>query len=174
MELRDRHAGDLEDLVALAARVHEADAYPMYLPEGDLTRFLTRPEPFAAWVAVQGEQLLGHVALHSETSPPVMELISELSGERPPLYIARLMVDVDARRAGAGRRLLDRARREAVAAGCIPYLDVVEQHSESAAIALYRDEGWEEIGRVRFAFADGALDEVVFRGPSTRAPRPGT
>ena len=120
MRLRDRQAKDLEDLIALAARVHAADAYPMYLPEGDLTRFITRPHPLAAWVAVSGEQLLGHVALHSETSPPVMEFMAELPAERPPLYIARLMVDVHARRAGVGRNLLDLARCAATTAGCIP------------------------------------------------------
>jgi hypothetical protein len=53
MQVRKRRGGDLLELVAIAARVHRADGYPIYLPEADLVRFLTRPEPLAAWVAMK-------------------------------------------------------------------------------------------------------------------------
>lgn len=62
------------ELVAVAARVHAEDHYPIFLPHGDFVRFLTRASPVAAWVAVRDERIVGHVALNAETSGPVMRL----------------------------------------------------------------------------------------------------
>ena len=67
MEIRERRAEDLDQLVAMAARVRAADQYPIFLPDGDLDRFLTWPKPLVAWLAVNDEAPLGHVALNVET-----------------------------------------------------------------------------------------------------------
>jgi ribosomal protein S18 acetylase RimI-like enzyme len=166
MEVRERRDDDLGELVAVAARVHEADGYPVFLPGGDLRQFLTRPAPLAAWVAVRDEELIGHVALNAETSRPVMQLIAELTPERPALYVTRLLVDPGARRQGVGGKLLEHARRAAVGREHLPVLDVVDTPSAAAAISLYRREGWEEVGRVRFELLDAEIDELVFRAPS--------
>ncbi len=92
MEIRERRADDLDQLVAVASRVHEADGYPIFLPDGDFVRFLTRPKPTAAWVAVSDGTVVGHVALNPASSGPVMHLIAELESE-PAIYVARLLVD---------------------------------------------------------------------------------
>jgi GNAT superfamily N-acetyltransferase len=167
MEVRERRDDDLDELVALVARVHEADGYPIFLPDGDFRRFLTWPRSVAAWVAVCDEGLVGHAALNAETSRPVMQLVAELTPERPARYVARLLVDPCARRQGVGRMLLEHARRAAVDSESLPVLDVVDTPTAAAAISLYRGEGWDEIGRVRFAFLDAEIDELVFRGPLT-------
>jgi hypothetical protein len=52
--VRPRRSSDLDELVELAARVRAMDDYPLYLPDNDFGRFLTEPNPLAAWVAEDG------------------------------------------------------------------------------------------------------------------------
>ncbi len=163
VEHRERRDDDLDELVTVAARVHAVDHYPIFLPDGDFAWFLTRPTPVAAWVAVRDERIVGHVALNAETSGPVMRLAAELVPERRVAYVARLLVDPDARRQGVGRRLLEQAARAAAELGDLLMLDVVDTPTAAAAISLYRREGWNEVGRVKF---DADVDELVFCGPS--------
>lgn len=93
-----------------------------------------------------------------------MHLI-ELESE-PVVYVARLLVDPGARRAGIGRKLLGHARRAAVDSGYVPVLDVVNTPTAAAAVSLYRRDGWAEVGRVSFDLVNPKIDELVFRGPS--------
>lgn len=165
VEIRERRNDDVDQLVLVAARVHEVDNYPMHLPGGDFARFLTRPIPIAAWVAVRGEQIVGHVALNDETSRPVMQLVDELAPALPAAYVARLLVDPADRRSGVGRRLLEHARRAAVESRRSPFLDVVDTPTAVSAMALYRQAGWSEVGRVSFNLVGGEVAELVFRGP---------
>jgi GNAT superfamily N-acetyltransferase len=164
VDVRARRDDDLDELVTIAARVHAADGYPIFLPDRGFARFLTRPKPVAAWVAVR-ERIVGHVALNAETSRPVMALVTNLALERPALFVARLLVDPEARRQGVGRNLLEQARRAAVDSGHCPMLHVVETPKAEAAISLYRGDGWEEVGRVPFDRSGAEVDELVFRGP---------
>jgi GNAT superfamily N-acetyltransferase len=166
MEIRERRDIDLDQLVTVARRVHEADRYPIFLPDDDFYGFLTRPKPAAAWVAVHHGSVVGHVALNVETSRPVMQLVAALDSKRPAVYVARLLVDPGARRAGIGRKLLEHARRAAVVSGHVPVLDVVDTPTAAAAISLYRSDGWDEVGRVSFDPVDAEMHELVFRGPS--------
>jgi GNAT superfamily N-acetyltransferase len=114
MEIGERVDVDLDQLVAVAGRVHEAGRYPIFLPDDDFHRFLTRPEPAAPLVAIRDGSVVGHIALNAETSGPVMQLVAALDSKRPALYVARLLVDPSARRAGIGKMLLEQARRAAV------------------------------------------------------------
>jgi GNAT superfamily N-acetyltransferase len=162
VEVRERTAEDLVRLVAIARRVRTSDRYPIDLPDGDLLRFLTRPESLGAWVATQDHAIVGHVALNAETSPPVMRLIRHVV-DGSPAFVARLFVDTDARRQGIGARLLEHARLQAVTRGCSPVLDVLDMPSATAAMSLYRRSGWQEVGRTAFRRADGTeSDDVVF------------
>jgi len=166
VELRRRHVDDLDALVVLAGRVRALDGYPVHLPDGDLARFLTRPPPVAAWVALHARAIVGHAALHEETSPAVMRLATEVVTDGPVAFVARLFVDPSARRLGIGARLLDHARHEAVARGCVPMLDVVDTPAATAAISLYERAGWRRIGPTPFRMPDGSDgDELVDRGP---------
>lgn len=168
MQIRERRDDDLVQLVPVAARVHAADQYPIYLPDGDFERFLTRPQPLTSWVAIRCEEVIGHVALNASTSPPVMQLVEDLVAPGPPaVFVARLLVDPGARRYGVGRRLLEHARRSALASGYLPFLDVVNMPTATAAMSLYRQDGWQEVGRVSFELVGQEIDEVVFRAPSS-------
>jgi GNAT superfamily N-acetyltransferase len=166
MEIRERRDIDLDRLVAVAGRVHEGDRYPIFLSDDDFYRFLTPPKPAAAWVGVHDGSIVGHIALNAETSLRVTQLAVALDSKRPAVYVARLLVDPGARRAGIGRRLLEHARRAAVASGHVPVLDVVDTPTAAAAISLFRSDGWEEVGRVSSDLVDAEIDELVFRGPS--------
>jgi GNAT superfamily N-acetyltransferase len=164
VELRVRRDDDLDELVAVAGRVKAVDNYPILLRDNDFVRFLTKPTPVAAWVAILEGRLAGHVALNAETSAPVMRLAAEVMPAGRAIYVARLLVEPETRRQGAGRTLLGHACRAAIELGRVPLLDVVDTPAAAAAISLYRREGWTEVGRVSF-YED--IDELVFRGPAS-------
>lgn len=165
MEVRERQAGDLVNLVPLFERVHTLDNYPVFLPDGDISRFLSNPAPIAAWVAFRTGQLVGHVALHDTTSRPAMQLAEDhVTNGGQPAYVARLVVDPGSRGHGIGRQLLNHARRAATERERSPYLDVVDLPGAAPAIALYRHAEWEEIGRVKFDLAGDHVEELVFCG----------
>ncbi|MEM9515385.1 MAG: GNAT family N-acetyltransferase [Actinomycetota bacterium] len=166
MQLRRRHAADLEQLEILARRVHTVDGYPIYLPDGDFRRFLMQPQSLNGWVATHDDKIIGHVALNATTSKPVMDAVADLNDDRPAVYVARLLVDPSSRRSGAGRTLLKLALDEAVSNERLPVLDVVDTPTAAPAIALYRAEGWAETARVRFDLGDLHLEEIVFVGPT--------
>lgn len=164
--IRERTVADIPDLVDIIGRVHEQDRYPIFLPDGDVERFITRPKSVASWVAVDDAgNVVGHVALNAETSKPVMELVDDMAGSAPALYVSRLFVDPSHRGTGAGHALLESAWLAAVSSGHCAALDVVEIPTAAQAIALYRRAGWNEIGRVTFDLADLELTELVFLGP---------
>lgn len=163
MEIRPRSDGDLDGLVALAARVQRTDGYPIYLPRWDFHRFLTHPVPVDAWVATHDRKIVGHAALNSSTSPAVMELAEEICPNERALFVARLLVHPDARRLGIGGSLLRAARQRAWDLGATPMLDVVDIEKARPAIELYRTSGWIEVGRVSFDLLDEEVYELVFQ-----------
>ncbi|MEM8620425.1 MAG: GNAT family N-acetyltransferase [Actinomycetota bacterium] len=165
MEVRQRRPSDLDELVTVAARVRDRDGYPMYLPNDDYVRFLERPVPLAAWVALEDTQLIGHVALNEATSPPVMELVSATHGTTQPVFVARLLVDPAHRGRRIGQTLLERATEAAAALGRPAYLDVVDTPATAPAVALYRRCGWQPLGRVGFDLVDEPIEELVFAAP---------
>lgn len=87
---------DMPELVDIARAVHRVDGYPMFLPGDNYLRFLNRPTPLNAWVAVIDSVIVGHVALNAS-----------------------------ARRQHVGRQLLDHATDAARQAGLVAVLDVV-------------------------------------------------
>jgi GNAT superfamily N-acetyltransferase len=164
MEVRRRQAGDVEELARVAAAVRGLDGYPPRLPD-----LFTSPEALAAWVAVEGGAVVGHIALHPASAAPVMAIAGEATGwpaERL-VVVARLLVAPTGRRRGAGTMLLDHAVAEAHARDRWPVLDVGAQFD--GAIALYASRGWTCAGRATFHFRDGTTvgeaDSLVYVGP---------
>jgi predicted N-acetyltransferase YhbS len=167
VDIRERREDDLDELVAVAARVKRVDGYPRFVAESDLARFLTRPKSMMAWVAVREGRIVGHVALNDTTTAPVMQLVEDRGSSQPAVYVARLLVDPTERRDGVGRGLLHQAQRAAVEAVRSPFVDVVDTPSAAAAISLYRCSGWVEIGRVRVDLVGNDVNELVFCAPLT-------
>ncbi len=165
MLVRERADADLPACVQLARAVHERDGYPHYLP-GDLREFLVLPDAYGAWVAEQSGRIVGHVALRRRTAPAPMELASAATGWPASRLgvISRLLVAPAARRAGAGRRLLEHGWQQAVSRGLWPVLDVAADLT--GAIRLYESCGWTQAGAITTTFRDGnSLDELVYLGP---------
>lgn len=164
--VRARTDADLDGCERLARLVHELDGYPPHLPD-DLRSFVATPDAFAAWVAERDGEIVGHLALHTRSSSPVLTLASQVLKQPPHRLgvVARLLVAPNARREGVGRRLLATAAENAVDRGLSPILDVTTRFQ--AAINLYEQWGWVRAGEVTVRFSDGkTLDEFVYLGPA--------
>lgn len=168
--IRPRRDTDLEGCLAMAAAVHDLDGYPPRHPGGDFRRFLVGDGALTAWVAESGAALAGHVALHRQSSDPVMELACaelHLAPERLGV-VARLFVDPAQRRSGVGRALLDAAAGEARRRNLYPILDVGV--ALTRAVALYDSAGWSRLGQVTVKFRDGVVfEEYVYAAPTEPA-----
>jgi ribosomal protein S18 acetylase RimI-like enzyme len=117
-------------------------------------------------VAEQSGRIVGHVALRRRTAPAPMELASVATGWPASRLgvISRLLVAPAARRARAGRRLLEHGWQQAVSRGLWPVLDVAADLT--GAIRLYESCGWTQAGAITTTFRDGnSLDELVYLGP---------
>ncbi len=165
MEITLRTEADLDELVAVARRVRDRDRYPIYEPTEGLGWFLTTPEPLAAWIARLDGTVVGHVAVQPGATRGAMRVVVGYAPDASAAYVSRLLVDPDRRGHRVGARLLDHARRWALDAGHRPYLEALDVPPGAPALALYRAEGWTEIGRTRFDLLDDGTEEVVFAGP---------
>jgi len=159
--IRRRSADDLDRCEALLRIVHLQDSYPFYLPS-DVRGFVADPSALASWVAIDGDEVLGHVALHPGSTEPVIRLATEATGWPAAGFgvISRLLVAPETRGRQLGLRLLARATEEALMLGLRPLLDV--DTSKPAAIALYEGAGWRRLGQVTSVFEGGSLDEFVY------------
>ncbi|MFD0272806.1 GNAT family N-acetyltransferase [Kitasatospora sp. NPDC127111] len=138
--IRRRIDDDLPGCVAALATVQAADRYPVDWP-ADPAGWLTPAGLVEAWVAVDGDEVLGHLAL----TRPGAELAATLGlPERQLLAVARLFVGTAARRRGVAVRLLDQAVLIAGAEGLTPVLEVEE--GAEAAVRLYERARWRHAG----------------------------
>ena len=156
---------DLDACEQVAQVVHVLDGYPAYLR--DMRSFLVSDDALYAWVIEEGEQIVGHVALHRRSFPAVMATASAALGLPPERLgvVARLFVAPGQRGKGFGRALLATASRAARAQGLWPVLDVATQYQR--AIGLYESCGWTCAGLVVFRSPDGReFDELVYVAPS--------
>ncbi|MFJ5926760.1 GNAT family N-acetyltransferase [Kitasatospora sp. NPDC092948] len=138
--IRPRHDDDLPACVRTLAAVHRADGYPAAWP-AEPERWLTPRELLGVWVAVDGSAVVGHVAL-TRTGPALAASVGH--PEEQLGAVARLFVDVPARRGGLAATLLARAARAAAEDGRRPVLEV--ESGAAGAIALYERAGWRLVG----------------------------
>ncbi len=163
--MRARVGADLPACRRLAEDVHAHDGYPVYVPE-DLLSFIVTSDAMEAWVAVEDDEVVGHVVLRPGTFGAVVDLAMKGTGLPAEQLgvVARLLVSPNARRMGIGRALLDAAAGHAADLGLRPILDVVDRHD--AAVKLYESSGWTRVGEVAVAFGpDLVINEFVFVGP---------
>jgi GNAT superfamily N-acetyltransferase len=170
--VRQRTDADLDRCVAMAVAVHELDRYPLYLPT-DLRTFLVSPDAYGAWVAEDGGEIVGHVALHRRSLAPVMALAGQALHQPVERLgvVARLLVAPTGRHRGVGRALLEAAWADAIARDLSPILDVATEFQ--GAIRLYEACGWTRVGEVTVRLADGfSITEHVYLGPQPTSPAP--
>ena len=127
---------------------------------------MSSSDALSAWVAEYGGAFAGHVAMHRQSLPVVMETAARALDMDPSQLsvVARLIVDPSTRRSGVGRALLEAAAADARRRGLHPILDVATHYD--AAIALYESCGWRNAGEVTMVFGDGTeLQSYVYLAP---------
>ena len=156
MELRPRRPEDLPGLLALLQRTHEQEAYPVR-SEAVADWWLAAEHELGAWVAVHGERVVGHVALHPAAGAGLPGW-QQATGRGPDglAVVSRLFTDRSL--PGAGAALLEEAVAQARAAGREPVLQV---DPDSAALDWYRRRGWREVGTARQTWGHRTVDAVL-------------
>ena len=129
-----RSAGT-EDIAAVLALWHEADAQPTHTDDTAGLRRLITHQPGALIVAEAGPRIVGTV-------------IAGWDGWRGSVY--RLVVASGDRRAGLGRRLVAEAERRLSAMGAVRMQAVVVE-TDARATGFWLSSGWElQTARIRF------------------------
>lgn len=151
MIVRPRLDADAEALVAILARTHALDGYPVR--ESRVTWDWLVDEILHAWTAAQDDRPIGHVGIAEPVDGSLLPTGS--------LEVTRLFVDPDVRGAGAAGRLLDVVEGHAVQLDRPLGLEVVA--GSEAAIRFYLRRGWTEIGQraATWSTADGARPTLI-------------
>ena len=150
MTVRPRTAADLPALVAVLEAQRPDSGYPVRWPlPFPAEEFIARHTELAAWVALDGDAVVGHVALldvaqgweadgwGAGTGLPASALAA----------VGVLFVDPGATGRGVGSTLLATAVGRARSLGRTPVLDVVSESTR--AVTLYERHGWRIVGRAR-------------------------
>lgn len=159
--IRRRQQSDLAALAEVLVRVYARDGYPV---EGvdDPEAWIAPPAELAAWTAVLGQEVIGHVALararDDDDSAALWQRAT--SGDIGRLTIlARLFVDPGCRNVGAGSLLMGAARRFADEHGLAIAFDVMLK--DSAAIRLYEKLGYQRLGTIVHEYSGGKVEAAA-------------
>ena len=158
--LRDRQPEDLRALLPLLQRTHDRDGYPVRAA-AVRTDWLAAPGELDAAVAVVGERIVGHVALHAavpEENAAVVRRWERAVG-RPPeelAVVSRLFTDRSV--PGAGTTLLADAVRRATRLQRIAVLLV---DPESPALGFYLRRGWQPVGTATQQWGHRTVEAVL-------------
>ncbi|MEQ4715517.1 GNAT family N-acetyltransferase [Nonomuraea sp. B19D2] len=137
MKIRLRNRADMDACVEALAQVQAADRYPVDWPD-DPGGWLTPADLTSAWIAIEADNVLGHVGLTRDAE------------------IVRLFVTPAARGRGLAAQLLDSVR--AAARG--PLKLRVSSEGE-AAIAFYERSGWRRVGSSRADWVNAAGEPAL-------------
>lgn len=149
--VRSRSPADLRLCVEALHEVHESDDYPHRWPL-DPVSWLTPENMAAAWVAEQGNRIVGHVVIVDNPGA---------------LWVSRLFVRPGHRGSLVGDALLRQAR-----IGGASMLDVIERSSK--AIELYERTGWSLVDRrpANWIMSDGRRPvERIYRADAYSTER---
>lgn len=169
VSIRPKVDADRAAVVALMERTREHNMYPLVWP-ADPDAFANSAQERAAWVAMSGGQIVGHVALHDASVDPLRPVVESATGlgAEAIVVVARLLVDPGEQGSGIGARLLDVATEGAHASGRRPALDV-NQASEDAIGFYEQARGWERLGGFDIELPDATIPVWAYLGPP--APR---
>ncbi|SEH01862.1 Acetyltransferase (GNAT) domain-containing protein [Nonomuraea solani] len=137
MRIRPRTPDDLDACVQALAEVQAADRYPVHWPD-DPARWLTPDGLAGAWIAIENDSVLGHVALTGD------------------MEITRLFVTRAARGSGLAAELLGTV----LAAVPGPLRLEVSAEGESA-IRFYERTGWRRTGSSRATWLNAAGEPAL-------------
>ncbi len=161
---------DVPALLVLLQHVHETEGYPVrdeavspwWLTAAEKPGQPSRPE-LGGWVALDGERVVGHVALHPAAGPCLpLWLAGTGRGEEGIAVVSRLFTDRSIR--GTGTALLQHAVRQARAHARSPVLEV--DGVASPAYHWYLRRGWRELGRVTQQWGHRTVDTAALEAPA--------
>jgi GNAT superfamily N-acetyltransferase len=162
--VRPRQTSDMDGCVSLLELVHERDRYPQNWPARP-REWLTPPNQVRAWVAVDRQHLLGHVALarpdESEAASVWSEALGVGTGQL--LCVSLLFVSPRARGRGVGAGLLGEA--ESYARGCQAHPVLEVSSLDRKALALYIRHGWRQVGAVEPDWLPSGAQSLLFAAP---------
>jgi GNAT superfamily N-acetyltransferase len=168
--VRAREPGDLPVLLPLLQRTHEREGYPVRAAAVSAD-WLATPDELDAAVAVDGERVVGHVALHPATEVTALPAWQRAAGRDVDglAVVSRLFTDRTV--PGAGTALLEHAVRRAADLARVAVLLV---DPESPARAFYGRRGWREVGTAIQQWGPRTVDAVLMVpgcSPGARVPR---
>lgn len=130
MEIRLRTDADLPALLAALKATHEVDKYPV-LPNHVTREWLLEGDDGMAWVAEDGGDVVGHIAIADTEEDP------------RSLSVHRLFVRPTARGRGVASALLKTVETYARVLGQDLFLEVVSHNTD--AMRLYEARGWRRV-----------------------------
>jgi GNAT superfamily N-acetyltransferase len=156
----------MDACVAMLRQVHAQDGYPLIWPASP-AGWLGGGGQAAAWVADDAGSISGHVAL---ARPHAGEAASAWAGALSArvddlLCVSLLFVAPQQRGHGIGTLLLSTALGAVRARGARAALEVVSLNLH--AVALYRAQGWQEIGSVSYDWLPEGAQSLLFVPPSS-------
>jgi GNAT superfamily N-acetyltransferase len=159
--LRPRRAEDLPALLAVLQRTHEQESYPVR-PEAVSGGWLASGAELWSAVAVDGDRVVGHVALHPAGADDAGRQWAAATGAPVDrlAVVSRLFTDRTVR--GSGAALLDAAVHAAQVDGRTPVLLV---DPDGAARDWYRRRAWRAIGTSRQQWGPRTVDAVLLLPP---------
>lgn len=160
LQIRSRKTADLPPLAEILIRVHARDGYPVEGVSHPIA-WLTPSRQIAAWTALLNDRIIGQIAVKKAEHDDVAITWQEVTGRGiEELAIpARLFIDPDYRRKGAGKSLLRACREFAENEGLHIAFDVMLK--DQAAITLYESEGYTKIGTADHHHSAGLVEPAV-------------
>ncbi|MEU7004770.1 GNAT family N-acetyltransferase [Nonomuraea sp. NPDC046570] len=137
MEIRPRTPEDLAACIEALAEVQATDRYPVDWP-ADPGAWLTPDGLVGAWIAIEAEAVLGHVALTHD------------------MEVSRLFVTSAARGRGLAVQLLDVVR-----AAALGPLKLQVSSEGTAGVRLYERSGWRRVGSTRATWLNAAGEPAL-------------
>jgi ribosomal protein S18 acetylase RimI-like enzyme len=150
VRIRPRADDDLTLLADVLAAQHPYSGYPQRWPlPFPVEDFIRRDGEDAAWVALLGAELVGHVSVCRVAPGMESDLWTAGTGRAADdlAAVSVLFVSHTVRGRGVGSALLATAVEAVRASGRTPVLDVVQE--TTAAVELYRRSGWRVVGEGR-------------------------
>ena len=141
MEIRLRTGADLPALLDALQATHAVDKYPV-LPNHVTKEWLLEGDDGMAWVAEDGGEVVGHIA------------VAETEEDPDSLSVHRLFVRPSARGHGVASSLLTTVETYSKILGQDLFLEVLSHNVD--AMRLYESRGYRLIGRYARYYADDA------------------
>lgn len=170
--VRDRRPDDLSALLPLLRHTHQHEGYPV---RAGAVRadWLASPDELDAAVAVVGDRVVGHVALHAadaQHDPAAVSRWEHAVGRSSDglAVVSRLFTDPSVRGSGTGTALLAEA---VLRAARLLRVAVLLVDPDSPARGFYLRRGWQPVGTATEQWGHRTVEAVLLAPPDVEVNR---